>query len=285
MEKNELIKMLNNDLKEEHAAIIRYLVHSYLEGEDSPLGASLLSRSREEMWHFHWLGLIIGELGGEPDLTPAPYPFESASRASIFESYVKYEKDLIPHYSGEAEKVGDPHIKRVLQREGWESSMHADKFQRTLDKLKPEQADGLPGEDNELPDAFMEKLQNIVQNKYTEMLQQIRNSWVLQKDGFLAWQIMDFSMTKMKQLAHIAEEVAENGVEPRLEIGKINLSHAIGAALEGALEDVRQSRQRHQDLRDSSEAQKHSGLVINLDLSIKQEKYEASEYEDWLKKV
>jgi bacterioferritin len=285
MEKNELIGMLNRDLKDEHAAIIRYLVHSYLEGEDSPLGAGLLSRSREEMWHLHWLGLIIGKLGGEPDMTPAPYPFDPASRTTIFESYVEYEKNLIPHYNEEAEKVDDPHIKRVLQREASESSMHADKFQRTLDKLPQEQADGLPGEENELPAGFMENLQDIVNNKYTEMLQQVRNSWVLQKDGRLAWQIMDFSMTKMKQLAHIAEEVAENGVEPRLEAGKINMSNAVGAALKGALEDVRQSLTRHQDLRSSQEAQKHSGLLINLDLSIKQEEYEAAEYEDWLKKI
>ncbi len=285
MDKKELIEMLNNDLKEEHAAIIRYLVHSYLEGEDSPLGAGLLSRCREEMWHLHWLGLIIGKLGGEPDMTPAPYPFDPTSRATIFESYIKYEKNLIPHYNEEAEKVDNPHIKRVLQREAWESSMHADKFQRTLDKLTPEQAAGLPGEENELPGAFMENLQKIVQKKYNEMLQQVRNSWIFQKDGFLAWQIMDFSMTKMKQLAHIAEEVAENGVEPRLEAGKINMSTAVGDALKGALEDVQQSRKQHQNLRDSTEAQKHSGLLINLDLSIKQERYEADEYEDWLKKV
>ena len=72
MEKQQLIAMLNRDLTDEHAAIIRYLVHGYLEGEDTPLGAGLLSRAREEMWHFHWLGMIIGQLGGEPDLKPAP---------------------------------------------------------------------------------------------------------------------------------------------------------------------------------------------------------------------
>ena len=38
MEKQELITMLNRDLADEHAAILRYLVHSYLEGEDTSLG-------------------------------------------------------------------------------------------------------------------------------------------------------------------------------------------------------------------------------------------------------
>ena len=113
MKKYELIALLNKDLKDEHAAIIRYLVHGWLEGEDTPLGASLLSRSREEMWHMHWLGMIIGQLGGEPDLTPAPYPYDPTNRATIFKSYVEYEEKLVPHYNAEANKVDDPHIKRI----------------------------------------------------------------------------------------------------------------------------------------------------------------------------
>ena len=116
MDKQALIDMLKRDLTDEHAAIIRYLVHGYLEGEDTPLGSSLISISREEMWHMHWLGMSIGGLGGEPDFTPAPYPHDPTSRATMLRSYVEYEEKLIPHYNGEADKVDDPHIKRVLQR-------------------------------------------------------------------------------------------------------------------------------------------------------------------------
>jgi len=282
MEKQELITMLNRDLTDEHAAIIRYLAHSYLEGEDSPIGAGLLSRSREEMWHMHWLGMIIGRLGGEPNMKPAPYPFDPTNRASIFESYVKYEKALIPHYHEEAEKVTNPHIRRVLHREAWESEMHAVKFQRVLDKLTSEQAAGLPGEENELPLEFIDKLQNIVEQKYMQMLQAVRNAWVFQNSARLGWQIMDNSMTKMKQLAHIAEEVAENGIEPKFKIGDIDMSASVGAALRNALEGVRRTREMHMDLQNDRETQKHSGLVNNLNLSVQQEQYEADEIQDWL---
>ena len=276
--------MLNRDLTDEHAAILRYLVHSYLEGEDSPLGASLLSRAREEMWHMHWLGMIIGRLGGEPNLAPAPYPYDPTNRATIFKSYVDYELKLIPHYNGEADKVDDPHIKRVLQREAWESEYHARKFQRILDKLKPEQAEGLPGEENELPEEFIERLQGLVASKYTEMLQHIRSSWVFQQESIVGWQLMDFAMTKMKQLAHLAEEVAENGITPRFEGGKIDLSASIGTALKKGLEDVRGAREEHITFQGESETQKHAGLLLSLDLALKQEEYEAAEIEDWSKK-
>ncbi len=283
MENEKLINMLNRDLTDEHAAIIRYLIHSYLEGEDSALGAGLLSRAREEMWHMHWLGMIIGKLGGEPDLTPAPYPYDPTNRKTIFKSYVAYEKKLIPHYMKEADLMDDPHIKRVLQREAWESEMHAKKFQKIHDKLTQQQAQSLPGDENELPESFVEKIQTIVEAKYTQMLQAIRDAWVFQGNGLSGWQIIDFSFTKMKQLAHIAEEVAENGLEPRLIKGNISTSASIGVALKNSLESVQATRDLHENIQNDPEAQKHSGLIANLDLSIKQETYEAEEIKDWLK--
>ncbi len=283
MEKEELIRMLNTDLADEHAAIIRYLVHSYLEGEDTPMGAKLLSRSREEMWHMHWLGMIIGDLGGEPIMTPAPYPFDPSSRKTIFRSYVAYEEKLIPHYRSEAEKVSDPHIKRVLLREAWESAVHAEKFQKMHDKLSPEDAQELPGAENELPEPFIEALQKLVETKYNQMLQSLRDAWTFKKSGAAAWQIMDFSYTKMKQLAHMAEEVAENGFEPRLATGG-TIRHAdIGRALQSALESVNQTKEQHQAVKKDPETQKHGGLITNLNLAINQETYEAEELTDWLK--
>jgi bacterioferritin len=283
MENKQLINMLNRDLTDEHAAIIRYLIHSYLEGEDSPIGASLLSRAREEMWHMHWLGMIIGKMGGEPDLIPAPYPHDPTNRKTLFKSYVAYEEKLIPHYMKEVDLMDDPHIKRVLQREAWESEIHAKKFQKIHDKLTQEQAESLPGEENELPESLVEKIQTIVEAKYTHMLQAIRDAWVFQSNGLSGWQIIDFSFTKMKQLAHIAEEAAENGIEPRLNKGNIITAPAIGAALKNSLESVRTTRALHKDMQIDPEAQKHSGLMASLALSVKQETYEAEEIEDWLK--
>lgn len=285
MEKQELIGLLNRDLADEHAAIIRYLVHGWMEGEDTPLGASLISISREEMWHMHWLGMIIGELGGEPNFTPAPYPYDPTSRATILRSYVEYEEKLIPHYNGEADTLDDPHIKRVLQREAWESAIHARKFQRKLDKLSPEEAAGLPGGESALPKELLDKLQAEVTSKYTAMLQHLRTSWLFQKDEIMGWKIMDQAMEKMKQLAHFAEGIAEDGVAPKFKPGEIGTSNAIGQALKRALEDVQGARERHLKFREDTEVRKHSGLVINLDLTVQQEEYQGAEIEDWLNNI
>lgn len=276
--------MLNRDLRDEHAAVVRYLIHSYLEGEDTSLGASLLSRAREEMWHMHWLGKIIARVGGEPDMSVAEYPHDPTNRATIFKSYVDYEKNLIPHYNEEADKVEDSHIERVLRREAWESNMHATKFQRILDKLSPEKAEGLPRRENELSPEFVDRLQEVVAQKYTQMIQHIRDSWVFQKEGMEAWQLMDFSMTQMKQLAHLAEDVAENGMSPKFELGKIEKSTSIGLALEKTVQKLKDSQNRHNQFTKDSEAQKHRGFMLNLDLTLKQEKYEQEEIQDWISK-
>lgn len=279
MKKRELIALLNRDIKDEHAAIIRYLVHGWLEGEDTPLGASLLSRSREEMWHMHWLGMIVGQLGGEPDFIPAPYPYDPTNRATIFKSYVEYEEKLIPHYNAEADMVDDSHIKRVLQREAWESAIHARKFKRILGKIRSEEADGVPGGEPELSREFLDMLQGEVTDKYNEMLQHIRYSWVFQGKGLSAWQLMDQAMEKMKQIAHFAEDIGGNGIPPQFNPEQIDKSKSISKALKKAMNDVRTARERHIKLEEDSEFKKHGGLAINLDFTIQQEQYQAEELE------
>ena len=285
MDKQELIDMLNRDLADEHAAIMRYLVHGYMEGEDTPLGSSLISISRDEMWHMHWLGMIIGKLGGEPNFTPASYPHDPISRTTMLRSYIEYEEKLIPHYNAEADKVDDSHIKRVLQREAWESAIHARKFQRKLNKLSSKEASGLPGAESKLPKKLLDIFQAEVTSKYTEMLQHIRTSWVFQKDEIMGWKIMDQAMEKMKQLAHFAEPIAEDGVSPKFRPGQIEKSKVIGVALKKALEDIQADRARHVRLKEDFEVKKHSGLVINLDLTIQQEEYQGAELQDWVKKT
>lgn len=280
MRKNELIVLLNKDLADEHAAILRYLVHGWVEGEDTPIGSSLLSRSREEMWHMHWLGMIIGKLGGEPNFTPAPYPYDPTNRATIFKSYVEYEEKLVPHYNAEAEMVDDPHIKRVLQREAWESAIHARKFQRILGKLRPEEAAGVSGGSPELPREFLNVLQEEVTGKYNEMLRHIRHSWIFQKEGIFAWKLMDQAMEKMKQIAHFAEDIGGNGIPPHFKPDYIDKNKTISNAMKKALKDVKTSRERHIKFSEDSELKKHGGLVINLDLTIQQEQYQAEELED-----
>jgi len=284
MERKALIDMLNRDLTDEHAAVVRYLIHSYQEGEDTPVGAGLLSRCREEMWHMHWLGMIIGELGGEPDFSIGPYPFDPTSRETMLQSYIKYEGNLIPHYNAEAEKVDDPHVRRVLRREAWESAIHALRFQRLIEKLSPEERNALPAGDHEMPASFVEKLQDELLKKYTEMLQHIRTSWVFQSENTTGWRIMDQTMEKMKHLAIFAEALAEDGAALHFKAGSINMSRAVGEAFQKAVADLQAGGERYRALQKDKELLKHSGIVLKMDLAVQQIEYQKEEITDWMKK-
>ena len=283
MQTNQLIDMLNRDLADEHAATLRYLVHSYFEGEDNEFGAPILSRAREEMWHMHWLGMVIGKLGGEPELVPAKYPFDPSNRGSILQSYIDYEENLVPHYNKEAEQVDDSHIKRVLEREAWESGIHAQKFRKMLDKLSTEDAKTLPGAEAELPEEFLNTLQQEVAAKYSNMLTHIRDSWVFQKQGISGWKLMDQAMEMMKQLAHFTEDVAENGLYPQLEVEEVERQTDLTAALSNKEETLKQSLARHEALQKQDETQKHKGFLLNLDLTIRQEANQIAELQDMRK--
>jgi bacterioferritin len=169
----------------------------------------------------------------------------------------------------------------VLCREAWESEIHAKKFEKILKKLKPEEASGKAVNEKKLPPEFADMLQKTVKHKYTQMLQRIRTAWVFQKDAMLGWQIMDFSMTKMKQLAHVSEEVAANGLKPDLKAAWPVVGASVAEALKNAVEDIRKSSLNYATLQSEKETAKHAGLAGNIALALKQEEYEADEIKEW----
>lgn len=92
-------------------------------------------------------------------------------------------------------------------------------------------------------------------------------------------------MTKMKQLAHSAEEIAENGMEPDFSPGVTDRGKSFDAAIDKAINDLQDSLNLHLKLQSDQEAKKHGGLMSNLDLTIRQERYESEELQDVQKRL
>ncbi len=67
MDKDRLITLLNEDLQDEHGAIIQYLNHAYAMGEGE-MACEIEAIARDEMRHLDWLAETIVELGGKPSL-------------------------------------------------------------------------------------------------------------------------------------------------------------------------------------------------------------------------
>jgi hypothetical protein len=86
-------------------------------------------------------------------------------------------------------------------------------------------------------------------------------------------------MRHMKHLSNFAEELAESGHPLDFVHPEIDMSDAVGPAIEADLELTHQARQRFIELSQTSELQEHAGLKRELDHMIYQEEFLAADLE------
>jgi bacterioferritin len=291
MERRELIDMLNRDLAAEHVSIVRYLMHAFAEGEDSELGYLLKEIAREEMWHLDWLGDEIGERGAEPNmlLDLSLYPVDYTSTASALRSYIEWEQKVADEYESQIPLVDDPELKRVLDRERYESLVHKFKFEQALEELGPAAEEPLPqGEEKELSDELLDKLQRELDGEYQAIVQYLRHAFVFEEESCEVGKELEFiAMDEMKHLETLAEELIENGrsVLSLFRNQPIDMSTTLQAALEQDNQDEIAARDRYGALAQAAEVGEHPGLKVDLEKIAYQENYHAAQFEDFLEEL
>ena len=276
-DKQALVDMLNADLRDEHASVIRYLIHAYQVGEDTSLGALLLSMAREEMWHMDWLADAIGEMGEEPDMAPGLYPHDPTSNASLLRSYIEWEDGLVKAYAGQAERVSDPEIKRILTQQSQESAIHSQRFASALRKLGEAGEEPLAYEDSgEFSPELVRRLQDEMTDEYKLMLQHLRHAFVFEHDHPEFSELELVAMRHMKHLSHFAEELAESGHEPQFELPDLDMSESADAALQSNLELTEEAKARFINLSQEPELAEHPGLKLEIENMVIQEDFLAA---------
>jgi bacterioferritin len=285
-EKQALVDMLNKDLADEHISVIRYLIHAYQAGEDTPLGAMLLSMAREEMWHVDWLGDVIGELGVEPNMVPGVYPHDPTSNASLLRSYIAWEENLVALYAEQAEHVDDPEIKRVLMQQSVESAIHKERFAEMLEKLGPEGEEPLAYEETgAFSPAMLGRLQGEMSEEYKLVLQHLRHAFVFEDEEAVSGKLELTAMRHMKHLSHFAEELAESGREPQFTPPALDMSGDIESALQADVKLTQEARDRFVQLSQDAELAEHRGLKIEVDHMVNQEAFLEATVEELLEGV
>ena len=285
MDRNELIDMLNRDLADEHISVIRYLIHAYQSGEDTPLGSMLLSMAREEMWHMDWLADEIGEMGTEPDMKPGIYPHDPTSNASLLRSYIAWEDNLVKAYPKQAEQVDDAGISKILMQQAIESAIHSQRFARMLEKLGPEGEEPLVYEDtgNVSPE-LTGRMKREMTGEYRLLLQHLRHAFVFEDKNCPASSALELTaMRHMKHLSVFAEEIAEAGHQLEFVHPTIDASQSLQPALQSDLGLTNEAHDRFVELSESPELSDHQGLKIELGHIISQEEFLTSTVEGLLK--
>ncbi|MFC2066466.1 ferritin-like domain-containing protein [Chloroflexota bacterium] len=212
MDKTEIVKLLNQDLQDEHGAIIQYLSHAYGIGEGE-MACEIEALSRDEMRHLDWLAESIVELGGTISMERGTMKMGGASVSDWMKNDVSLEEGAIAQYKEHIKLIDDPKIKRLLQRILSDEQAHHDKFEHFVEKAKKEGSKDIRGSRQ---DKTAQTLNWGIEHEYTVILQYLLQSYMTPNKEAQE-ELQDQAINEMQHLGWLAEELAGSGGNPKIE--------------------------------------------------------------------
>ncbi|MFH0942265.1 MAG: ferritin-like domain-containing protein [Chloroflexota bacterium] len=217
MQPTEIVKLLNQDLEDEHAAIIQYLIHAYAMGEGE-VACEIEAISRDEMRHLDWLAETIIGLGGTPGLGRGKQLPGGKTVPDWMKNDVRLEEGAAKQYREHIAIIDDSKIKRLLQRILSDEIAHHGKFAHFIGKSAKE---GLVDIRGERRDETGRVLNWGIEHEYTVILQYLWHGY-LAKNARMKERMEDQAINEMQHLGWLAEELASGGGSPILEHTEVN---------------------------------------------------------------
>jgi bacterioferritin len=217
----EIIAMLNEDIKGEHGAIIQYLRHAYAMGEVG-VAFEIEAIAREEMYHLKWLSELVASLGGMPTIERAKLdlagnePSERMFRDTIL------EQEAIDLYLKHIAVIDDPKIVRLLQRIVADERSHKGDFTKFINEVPTAAALAAAAPPAGDPKT-VEGLNQGVRHEYTVILQYLFHSFVT-PDCRISRELEFQAINEMEHMGWLAEEVGGQGAEADTEHMEVDLS-------------------------------------------------------------
>jgi bacterioferritin len=136
MDRETLIRNLNEDLSGELGAIVQYLTYAAkATGPYRPqLSAFFLAEVADEQGHAQFLANKVVALGGEPTTTARPVPKANTNR-EMLEAVLEAERTAVRDYTQrarEADEVGDKGLAVQLEDMVRDESGHSEETERIL---------------------------------------------------------------------------------------------------------------------------------------------------------
>jgi len=219
MDKDKIIALLNQDLEGEHAAVIQYLVHAYAMGEGE-MACEIEAIAREEMRHFDWLAETIAAQGGTPILERGDMRTGGESVSDWMKNDVLQEKDAITLYEEHIKAIGDPKIKRLLQRILSDEKSHQGDFEHFVNKAQREGAKDLRGSRQ---DKVTKVLNWGIEHEYTVILQYLLHCYMTPNKD-VKKEMEDQAINEMQHLGWLSEEMVDKKGSPKIEHTKVDKS-------------------------------------------------------------
>jgi bacterioferritin len=132
----EIVALLQDDMKGEHAAIIQYLQHAYKIGEDAgEVPSEIEGIARDEMRHFRWLGELVVEFGGDPTMLRDPIFLDGPSTLDLLALDVDAEQRAIDQYRDHIQAIDNHKVKTYLKRILMDEIFHQGKFKDFIGEM------------------------------------------------------------------------------------------------------------------------------------------------------
>jgi bacterioferritin len=219
MMNENIISLLNQDLKGEHAAIIQYLTHAYAMGEGE-MACEIEAIAREEMRHLDWLAETIVSLGGMPSLDRGDMRMDGEAVGDWMKNDVLQEEDAIAMYQEHIKAIDDPKIKRLLERILSDEKSHRGDFEHFVDKAQKENARDLRGSRQ---DRVAQILNWGVEHEYTVILQYLFHRYMTSNED-VKREMEDQAINEMQHLGWLSEELVDKRGTPRIEHTEVDQS-------------------------------------------------------------
>ena len=274
MEKDKLIAVLNEDLENEHGAIIQYLIHAYGMGEGE-VACEVEAIAREEMRHLDWLAETIVALGGKPSLTRGHMRMTGKEVADWMQNNVLLEEDAIGPYREQVKTIDDPKIKRLIQRILSDEEAHHGKFEHFAGKVKRE---GLKDIRGNRTDKTAQELNWGIEHEYTVILQYMYQSYLAPKPEAKV-ELEDQAINEMQHLGWLSEELASGGGTPRIERTEVDNSPGLADGLRADIKIEKEVAERY----DKAGKEEKDANIKKLLFRIRDhERYHAEVFQDLL---
>ncbi len=135
MDKEEIIKLLNEDFVRELEASMIYVYNSFIM-EDCDPSRVTEAISVDEMRHMWWLADLITKRGGKPTMEHQELDFSNDDLKIMLKQQIQLESNGIDRYNHQIDIIDDDEVVGVLKHILDEEKRHRKEFKMRLEILE-----------------------------------------------------------------------------------------------------------------------------------------------------
>ena len=267
----DIIAMLNADMRDEHGALILYLQHAYFLGEGEE-AATIEGNARDEMRHFKWLAQAIVQLGGVPTLDRTNMELGGDLPKHWMARDVVAEKDAIAQYERHRDAIDDPKVKAMIDRILTDERAHLGIFTGLQAEFAETGRVGLlsPGKapaGSATPDGGLGGDGAVVdyatRHEYTVLLQYLFHSFMTTShEASREWETI--AVNEMQHLGWFSEYAADSGMQPLLTHDPVEKGHVTPDMLGADIAAERDVSRRYTDAIAEFEADESKAKFVRV---------------------